>query len=134
MESLRRVDLEKYAHYRPQVLSIGQQQRISMARATVTIPILLVADEPTGNLDSKNGDNIMRLITSFKNEHNSTVILVTHNSDYLPLSDHRLFINDGIVSEDEGGYQQEITATDQKVQTMIERSKIAKLKKEQHGK
>ncbi len=108
INSLRRVDLEKYASYRPQVLSVGQQQRVSMARATVGVPLLLVADEPTGNLDSKNGDMIMSLITSYKNEHDSTIILVTHNSDYLPLSDHRLYINDGVVTEDEGGYRDDI--------------------------
>ncbi len=125
-DSLRRVDLEKYANYNPQVLSIGQQQRISMARATVTTPLLLVADEPTGNLDSKNGDLIMKLILSYKNQKNSTIILVTHNADYLPLSDHRLFISDGIVTEDQGGYHAEINEKFNKVATMIGLGKSAK--------
>ncbi len=125
-ESLRRVDLERLASMSPQVLSIGQQQRISMARATVTVPLLLVADEPTGNLDSKNGDMIMRLIMSFKNDHNSTIILVTHNSDYLPLSDHRLFIADGIVNEDEGGYKSEVNEKFNKVASMIGLGKSAR--------
>lgn len=125
-ESLRRVDLEKYARYSPQVLSVGQQQRISMARATVTVPLLLVADEPTGNLDSKNGDMIMRLIMSYKNDHDSTIILVTHNSDYLPLSDHRLFISDGIVTEDEGGYRGEVSEKFNKVATMLDLGKSVK--------
>ena len=125
-DSLRRVDLEKYANYNPLVLSIGQQQRISMARATVSTPLLVVADEPTGNLDSKNGDMIMRLILSFKNDHDSTIILVTHNADYLPLSDHRLFIQDGIVTEDEGGYRNEINDRFNKVASMVGLSKAAK--------
>lgn len=126
LDSLRRVDLEKYAHYSPQVLSVGQQQRISMARATVTVPILLAADEPTGNLDSKNGDMIMRLIMSYKNDHDSTIILVTHNSDYLPLSDHRLFISDGSVTEDEGGYRGEVSDKFNKVATMMNLGKSVK--------
>lgn len=125
-ESLRRVDLEKFAHYRPQVLSVGQQQRISMARATVVTTLLLVADEPTGNLDSKNGDMIMRLIMSFKNEHDSTIILVTHNAEYLPLSDHRLFITDGVVTEDKGGYKSEVGEKFNEVAGMIGLGKSAK--------
>lgn len=126
LDSLRRVDLEKYATYQPQVLSVGQQQRISMARATVGVPLLLVADEPTGNLDSKNGDMIMSLITSFKNQHNSTIILVTHNSDYLPLSDHRLFIADGVVTEDDGGYRGEVSEKFNSVAAMMKLGKAAK--------
>ncbi len=126
MDSLRRVDLEKYAKYQPQVLSVGQQQRVSMARATVGVPLLLVADEPTGNLDSRNGDMIMSLITSFKNEHDSTIILVTHNSDYLPLSDHRLYINDGVVTEDEGGYRDDIGDKFNSVAAMMKLGNAAK--------
>ncbi len=126
MDSLKRVDLEKYAKYRPQVLSVGQQQRISMARATVGVPLLLVADEPTGNLDSKNGDMIMSLITSFKNEHNSTIVLVTHNSEYLPLSDHRLFISDGVVTEDEGGYRGDVSDKFNSVAAMMKLGNAAR--------
>lgn len=106
-DSIGRVGLGKYMHYSPAVLSIGQQQRISMARATVKIPQLLIADEPTGNLDTSNGDMIMQLMTSFRNHENTTVILVTHNLDYLSLSSHRLFLKDGILSIDEGGYRSE---------------------------
>ncbi len=102
--SLNRVDMGKYANYRPTVLSVGQQQRIQMARATVDTPMILVADEPTGSLDSKTGDQIMQLITSFKNHGDTTVILVTHNADYISLSDHRIFIRDGELVDDEGGY------------------------------
>lgn len=105
LESLERVGLEAYARYRPTVLSTGQQQRISMARATVQTPMLLIADEPTGNLDTANGDLIMKLITNLKNHQDVTIVLVTHNMDYLTLSDHRLFIRDGVLKEDAGGYQ-----------------------------
>lgn len=104
-ESLEKVGMTQYADYFPTVLSIGQQQRIAMARATVETPMLLVADEPTGNLDSRNGDMIMKHITSFKNHDAATIILVTHNPEYLSLSDNRLFIKDGALSVNDGGYQ-----------------------------
>lgn len=103
-DSLERVDMLRYAKYRPSVLSTGQQQRVSMARATVETPLIMVADEPTGNLDSKNGDAILQLITSYKNHDDATILLVTHNLEYLPLSDHRLNIKDGVVTEEEGVY------------------------------
>lgn len=126
IKSLERVGLAKYASYNPRLLSVGQQQRISMARATVAVPILLVADEPSGNLDSKNGDMIMRLITSYKSEQQSTIILVTHNRNYLPLSDYRLFITDGVVSEDRGGYKDDINDRFNKVASMMKLSQATK--------
>ena len=103
--SIHRVGLDKYMDYRPNLLSGGQQQRISMARASIISPMLLVADEPTGNLDSKNGDMIMQLVQSFKSDFGSTIVLVTHNLDYLPLSDYRLYIKDGVVTEEQGVYK-----------------------------
>lgn len=103
--SLARVGLEQYANYKPTVLSGGQQQRISMARATVVSPTLLIADEPTGNLDTKNGDMVMSLLQKFRDDFNSTIVLVTHNLEYLPLSNHRISIKDGVVTEDSGVYQ-----------------------------
>ncbi len=103
--SIHRVGLEKYSNYRPNLLSGGQQQRISMARASIISPTLLVADEPTGNLDSKSGDMIMELVRSFKTDFGTTIVLVTHNIDYLPLSDYRLYIKDGVVTEEEGVYK-----------------------------
>ena len=103
--SLARVGLEKFANYRPTLLSGGQQQRISLARATVVSPTLLIADEPTGNLDTKNGDMVMNLLQQFRDDFNTTVVLVTHNLEYLPLSDHRISIKDGVVTEDTGRYQ-----------------------------
>ena len=68
-----------------------------MARALVADPELIVADEPTGNLDTKNGDLIMNLLSDLKNTHGKTIILVTHNLEYLPLSDNRLRLKDGAV-------------------------------------
>lgn len=103
-ESIERIGLSEFSHYHPSVLSVGQQQRISVARATIETPMLIIADEPTGSLDSKNGDLIMKIITKYKNEHNSTIILVTHNMDYLALSDHRIFLKDGAIEQYSGGY------------------------------
>ncbi len=103
-ESLDKIGLIEFSDYHPSVMSVGQQQRVSVARATVETPMLIVADEPTGSLDSKNGDLIMKIITKYKNEHNSTIVLVTHNMDYLTLSDHRIFIKDGAIEQYSGGY------------------------------
>ncbi len=102
--SLDKIGLSSFSEYHPSVMSVGQQQRVSVARATVETPMLLIADEPTGSLDSKNGDLIMKIITKYKNEHNSTIILVTHNMDYLALSDHRIFLKDGAIEQYSGGY------------------------------
>lgn len=103
-DSIDKIGLQEFSHYHPSVMSVGQQQRMSVARATVETPMLLVADEPTGSLDSKNGDLIMKIITKYKNEHNSTIILVTHNMEYLALSDNRIFIKDGAIEQYSGGF------------------------------
>ncbi|MEK7594860.1 MAG: ABC transporter ATP-binding protein [Patescibacteria group bacterium] len=97
--SLERVDMVKYAKQNPALLSGGEQQRISMARALVNDPLFIIADEPTGSLDSKNGDMIMDLLSKSYTESLRTVILVTHNMEYLPLADHLLHIQDGEVQE-----------------------------------
>lgn len=93
--ALERVDMSSYAHRSPSLLSGGEQQRIGMARALVNDPMIIVADEPTGNLDSVNGDKIMDLLHRFHADMRRTIILVTHNMEYLPLADHLLHIQDG---------------------------------------
>ncbi len=104
MESLEMVGMASFAKKRPTVLSGGQQQRVSMARAIVANPELIVADEPTGNLDTKNGDMIMNLLSDLNHKLQKTIILVTHNLEYLSLSTHRIQIKDGEASEDDGSY------------------------------
>lgn len=104
MESLEMVGMAAYSKKRPTVLSGGQQQRVSMARAIVANPDLIVADEPTGNLDTKNGDMIMNLLSDLNHKLHKTIILVTHNLEYLSLSTHRVQIKDGVASEDDGSY------------------------------
>lgn len=101
-QSIVRVGLEQFADYNPTVLSGGQQQRISFARATVVKPRILVADEPTGNLDSKTGERIIALLQQFNKEYGTTVVLVTHNLDLLDLGDYDISIQDGRIVGDAG--------------------------------
>jgi putative ABC transport system ATP-binding protein len=98
-QSLDQVDMGKYADYLPTVLSGGQQQMVSMARALAASPMLILADEPTGNLDSKNGREIMDLLVYFQKKLNRTVVVATHNIEYLPLSDTQLYMMDGKLTE-----------------------------------
>ncbi len=95
MDALQRVDMAPYAKKNQLVLSGGEQQRVAMARAIVHNPMYIIADEPTGNLDSKNGDMIMALLESYNRDLNRTIILVTHNIEYLPLGDFLIHIQDG---------------------------------------
>lgn len=99
MDTLRKVGMEQYAHKDPLVLSKGEQQRIAIARALVTSPLIIVADEPTGNLDVENGNKIIELLQTYRDESNCTVILVTHNIEYLAAADKLYCIKDGIVNE-----------------------------------
>jgi len=99
MEALDRVEMAQYAKKRPSLLSGGEQQRIAMARGIVNNPLFIIADEPTGNLDSKNGDMIMDLLQKCQTDLKRTIILVTHNMEYIPLADHLLHIEDGRVVE-----------------------------------
>jgi putative ABC transport system ATP-binding protein len=78
----------------PQQLSGGQQQRVAVARALVTNPKLILADEPTGNLDSKNGDEVMRLLQDL-NKNGTTIIMVTHSPLYAEYSDRIIHLFDG---------------------------------------
>ncbi|CAN5398791.1 ABC transporter ATP-binding protein [soil metagenome] len=99
MQALETVEMRGYAKKRPNLLSGGEQQRIAMARALVNDPLFIIADEPTGNLDSKNGDMIMGLLQKCKTELGRTIILVTHNMEYIPLADRLLHIEDGVVTQ-----------------------------------
>ncbi|HYH74834.1 MAG TPA: ABC transporter ATP-binding protein [Candidatus Saccharimonadales bacterium] len=97
--ALEQVNMGAYAKKYPVLLSGGEQQRIAMARALVSSPLFIIADEPTGSLDSTNGDMIMNLLRSAQTDNKRTIILVTHNMEYLPLADHLLHIQDGHVTE-----------------------------------
>ncbi len=97
--SLERAKMTAYAKKYPTYLSGGEQQRVAIARALANDPLFIVTDEPTGNLDTPNGDAVMELLQNIKEEYRRTVILVTHNMEYLPLADKILHIQDGIVEE-----------------------------------
>ncbi len=97
--SLEAVGLNDVVKHYPTQLSGGQQQRVSMARALIANPSLIVADEPTGNLDSHNGELIMSLLDSSVKDMGKTVILVTHNLEYLRYSTQQLEIKDGVLTD-----------------------------------
>ena len=99
-EALRAVDLEQRMHHKPNELSGGQRQRVAIARALVNTPSILLADEPTGALDTKTGNEIMALFERLYREGN-TIVLVTHESD-IAMHAHRIIhIRDGKVDRDE---------------------------------
>ncbi|MFT6088298.1 MAG: putative ABC transport system ATP-binding protein [Glaciecola sp.] len=98
-EVLAQVDMLHRKDYRPNQLSGGQQQRIAIARALVGNPDLILVDEPTGNLDSKNGDQVMSLLETL-NRNGSTIVMVTHDSRYSRCATRQIKMLDGeIVSE-----------------------------------
>lgn len=109
-ELLEKVGLSRYAHSRPNQISGGQQQRIAIARALVNHPPLILADEPTGNLDSRTSNEIMELFTAL-NQEGMTIVLVTHEPDVAAYASRQVLFKDGQIIRDEAtGSQQEETA------------------------
>ena len=101
MAALDRVGLMPWAHHTPSELSGGQQQRVAIARAIVTHPLLLLADEPTGSLDSKRSVEIMELLSDLNKSENITVVLVTHEPDMAVYARRCIHFLDGLVASDE---------------------------------
>jgi len=95
MKALRNVGLENVAHHTPGELSGGQQQRVAIARAIVTDPLILLADEPTGNLDSAKSIEIMNLLQSFNKEKGITIIMVTHENEMAKYASRTIHFLDG---------------------------------------
>ncbi len=98
--ALESVDLADRMHHKPNELSGGQRQRVAIARALVNSPAIVLADEPTGNLDSQTGEEIMGLFGRLHKQGN-TIILVTHESDIAKHAHHIIHIRDGRVESDE---------------------------------
>ena len=99
LEILRKVNLSQRAGHYPQQLSGGQQQRVAIARAVVGKPRLILADEPTGNLDSKNGIEVMKLLTEL-NREGTTIVMVTHSDRDASMAQRVIKLFDGKVVEE----------------------------------
>ncbi len=99
LDVLERVGLGDRAHHRPAELSGGQQQRVAIARALINRPAIVLADEPTGNLDSKSGDEILDLLREL-NETGQTFIIVTHDPRVAERTDRTIYLHDGEVESE----------------------------------
>ena len=100
---LDEVGLHERGHHYPSQLSGGERQRVAIARAFANDPQILLADEPTGNLDSKNGAHIVELLLKLNKDRGTTLLLVTHDHQLADLADRKISLSDGKVVEDLGG-------------------------------
>lgn len=97
---LELVGLEKRANHKPSEMSGGEQQRVAIARALINEPHILIADEPTGNLDSKTGEKILDLLLKINKEMKLTIIMATHSKEIARLADRTINISDGIIENE----------------------------------
>ena len=94
-EILKKLDLFDRLTHKPNELSGGEQQRVAIARSLINSPDIVFADEPTGNLDSENSQNFIKMIQKLNKEYNQTFVIVTHNKDFFEISDYSYTIKDG---------------------------------------
>lgn len=92
---LKKLGLEDRMENKPQQLSGGEQQRVAVARALINQPLIVFADEPTGNLDSKNAKELHELFVSLRDDFKQTFLIVTHNEELAAMSDRRFYMKDG---------------------------------------
>ena len=98
-EFLEKVELTERSHHLPSELSGGQKQRVAIARALVNNPSIILADEPTGALDTKTGNQIMQLLVEL-NKEGKTIIMVTHEPEIAAYAKRQIVIRDGVISSD----------------------------------
>lgn len=96
-ELMEFLNLTSRATHKPSELSGGEQQRIAVARALINRPSVLMADEPSGNLDSENATQLHRLFFELRDKFGQTIVIVTHNEELASMSDRRLFMRDGLI-------------------------------------
>ncbi|MGC8827444.1 MAG: ABC transporter ATP-binding protein [Anaerolineae bacterium] len=122
VEWLERMGLGERLHHRPDQLSAGQQQRVAIARAMVTEPALILADEPTGNLDTRASDDIANLLRQTVNQWGRTVLMVTHDPRIAAYADRIVFLKDGRIVDETlltgNGDQQEAQALHERMETL----------------
>jgi lipoprotein-releasing system ATP-binding protein len=99
MDLLNFMGLKERSHHKPNELSGGEQQRVAVARALINNPDVILADEPSGNLDSASAVELHNLFFSLRNSFNQTYIIVTHNSDLANMADRKLTMRDGIIEK-----------------------------------
>ncbi len=99
-EALDIVEIGHRRSHLPGKLSGGEQQRVAIARALVIKPVVLLADEPTGSLDTANGQRVMRLLRRLVDDHGQTIVLITHDPAVAALADHVLHLRDGLLERD----------------------------------
>ena len=102
-ELLGWVGLGDRMHAKPPTLSGGEQQRVAIARALINRPAIVLADEPTGNLDTKNSDAVLKMLRQSSRELNQTVLMITHNPEAAQIADRILYMRDGEMTHTEDG-------------------------------
>jgi putative ABC transport system ATP-binding protein len=118
MELMKRVGLDDRLTHRPSELSGGQQQRVAIARALVSKPTVVFADEPTGNLDSKTGGEILDLLRESVREYGQTMVMVTHEARAAAIADRIFFLADGLIVKELGrSNEHDILQTIEEVRT-----------------